>query len=158
MQVSQYLSDEPATLAFGQALARACEGQGAWIYLSGELGAGKTTLVRGFLRELGYHGRVKSPTYTLVEPYELAEELQARQVYHFDFYRINREEELAMIGLEEYFHKAAFCLVEWPERAPKLLPAPDITLLLQSQEPGRRVQVIGQTRHGIAIIERFTHA
>jgi len=99
-------------LALGAQLAEQAK-PGDIIFLKGELGAGKTTLARGFLRALGYIGLVKSPTYTLVEPYHLDNVI----LYHFDFYRLNRIEELDEIGLSDYLTEDAICLIEWPEKS-----------------------------------------
>lgn len=115
------IASEDEMLALGKELAETCEAP-CVIYLTGELGAGKTTLVRGFLQALGYKGAVKSPTYTLVEPYNLA----GKQIYHFDFYRLTSPIELEYIGIREYFSGDAICLIEWPKRAKKILPKPDI--------------------------------
>ena len=120
------LFDQAATEAFGQKMGRQLSGKGMVIYLQGCLGAGKTTLVRGILQGLGYKGAVKSPTYTLVEPYELADTL----IYHFDLYRLNDVEELEYIGVRDYFQSTTLCLVEWPEKAAGLLPQPDIGIQL----------------------------
>ncbi len=139
---AHYLRDETATLAFGQELAGWLTapppdggGHDALVYLQGELGAGKTTLVRGILRGLGFVGAVKSPTYTLLEPYE---ELL---VYHFDLYRIADSQELDFIGIDELLAQPALKFVEWPERGSPRLPAPDIRIQLRVQGQGRYVEV-----------------
>ncbi len=128
------VADEQAMEAFGAELST-LTGSRCVIFLSGELGAGKTTLVRGFMRALGHEGAVKSPTYTLVEPYVLS----GKKVYHFDLYRVIDPEELELIGIRDYFQEEAIFLIEWPERALKLLPQPDITCDLQVIDSGRVV-------------------
>ena len=133
---SEFLADEAATLARGESLARQLSA-GAVVFLQGNLGAGKTTLVRGILRGLGHSGSVKSPTYTLLEPYELPSIL----VYHFDFYRIADPEELAFIGIDELMESPALKLVEWPERAQGQLPAPDAVVRLRIEGGGRRLEI-----------------
>jgi tRNA threonylcarbamoyladenosine biosynthesis protein TsaE len=133
---SAYLADEAATIAYGRELAADLE-PGVLVYLTGDLGAGKTTLVRGILRGLGYSGSVKSPTYTLLEPYELP----ALTVYHFDFYRIGDGRELEFIGIDELMDSQAVKLVEWPERAAGHIPAADIQITLQVENEGRRIEV-----------------
>ena len=107
------------------------------LHLRGELGAGKTTLVRGLLRALGHTGRVKSPTYTLVEPYELS----SLHFYHFDFYRLKNQEEWQQAGFREYFGATALCAVEWPERAGERLPPPDLEITLGFEGSGRRARL-----------------
>jgi len=127
------LDDADATEAAGAALARRL-GPGMLVLLRGPLGAGKTTLVRGILRQFGYRGSVKSPTYTLLEPYDLPDQ----QVLHFDLYRIADPAELEFIGFDELLEGPALKLVEWPERAAGRLPAPDLELTLALTDRGRR--------------------
>ena len=136
----RYLPDEAATLAFGQELAEllsAVEGynRDAIVFLQGGLGAGKTTLVRGILRAMGFVGPVKSPTYTLLEPYD---ELL---VFHFDLYRIADSRELDFIGMDDLLATQAIKLIEWPERGAPRLPPPDLSLSLRVEGDGRRVEV-----------------
>jgi len=138
------------TEALGGCLARVCGG-GCTVHLHGELGAGKTTLVRGFLHGQGYRGRVKSPTYTLVEPYELA----GQRIYHFDLYRLADPEELEFLGVRDYLSPDAVCLIEWPERGGALLPLPDINLHITYQNTARRVRVSSATGKGRAILRRL---
>lgn len=128
------LPDESATEAFGAALAGALS-PGLVIWLRGDLGAGKTTLTRGLLRALGHRGSVKSPTYTLVEPYTLS----SFSLYHFDFYRFTSPEEFLDAGLEEYFGSDSVCLVEWADKASPYVPEPDLELLLSVAGSGRTV-------------------
>ncbi len=120
------LSGETATLGLGRALAAVLT-PGLVIYLRGDLGAGKTTLVRGLLRGLGHTGPVKSPTYTLVEVYVISGYI----LYHFDFYRFNQPEEWLEAGLDEHFNKDSVCLVEWPEKAGGLLPPADLEAVIE---------------------------
>ncbi len=134
-----YLPDSAATEAAGAWLAQ--HGlAGSLIYLQGDLGAGKTTLVRGFLRALGHQGAVKSPTYTLVETYAL-DTVPRRLVYHVDLYRLSDAEELEYLGFRDYFDGASWCLVEWPERGAGWLPPADLRLTLDYAESGRRLTV-----------------
>lgn len=122
-----------ATLALGCALGQALQ-PGLYVALYGDLGAGKTTLVRGLLRGLGFSGRVKSPTFALLEPYLLSR----FNLYHFDLYRFNSDSEWADAGFREYFNACSVCLVEWPEKAAALLPEPDLTLRIDFLGEGRR--------------------
>lgn len=124
-QCSLRLADESATLDLGAALAHGIA-PGRVLYLHGELGAGKTTLVRGLLRGLGHAGRVKSPTYTLVELYSVS----SLNLYHFDFYRFKDRSEWVSSGFREYFNPDSVCVIEWPERAEGLLAPPDLELRL----------------------------
>jgi tRNA threonylcarbamoyladenosine biosynthesis protein TsaE len=134
---SRHLADAQATEAFGGRLADLLPPD-AVVFLRGDLGAGKTTLVRGILRALGHTGAVKSPTYTLLEPYELP----ARRVYHFDFYRIGDSQELEFIGIDELMSSDALKLVEWPERVEDRLPKPDVEICLHQEGEGRRLEVV----------------
>jgi len=115
---------------------------------SGDLGAGKTTLVRGLLQALGHQGAVTSPTFTLVQPYTL----DSRSIYHFDLYRLQDPQELEDIGWREYFQPGQLCLLEWPEKAHGLLPVADIDVMIQKLNTGRRVVLNSQTPAGDAVI------
>ena len=107
------------------------------IGLEGELGTGKTTLVRGWLRALGVTGPIRSPTYTLVEPYDICQD----RVYHFDLYRLSDPEELEYLGARDYFTADSLCLIEWPERGEGWLPPADLTIKIEFAEQGRRVNL-----------------
>mgnify|MGYP001580451100 CR=1 FL=1 len=130
------LADEAATVALGARLG-ARVAPPFTVFLLGELGAGKTTLTRGFLRARGHAGAVKSPTYTLVEPYEFA----SGPVYHFDLYRLADPEELEFMGLRDYFTKDAVSLVEWPSKGEGFLPEADLVLSLVYEGPGRLAEL-----------------
>ncbi len=133
--ISYQLSDEAATVALGRQLAlsiaKANGSRGLCIYLLGDLGAGKTTLSRGIIQAFGHTGAVKSPTYTLVEPYKVADsQANLRLIYHFDLYRLADAAELEFLGLDDYFTESSLCLVEWPARGAGFIPEADITLTL----------------------------
>jgi tRNA threonylcarbamoyladenosine biosynthesis protein TsaE len=145
------LDDSTATEAFGAALARCCA-PGSVIYLYGDLGAGKTTLVRGFLHALGHLGAVKSPTYTLVEPYQLT----GRQVYHFDLYRLGEPEELEYLGIRDYFDGQSLALIEWPQQGGGVLPLPTLSLYLAYTQTGRKVTLKPGAEGGKALLECVT--
>lgn len=119
------------------------------IYLSGPLGAGKTTLMRGILRGLGHEGAVKSPTFTLVEPYTFP----GRNLFHFDLYRLQDAEELEFLGVRDYFSGASVCIIEWPERAGGLLPPPDVEVKITPVDSERQVQLISHTEAGTALVD-----
>jgi tRNA threonylcarbamoyladenosine biosynthesis protein TsaE len=137
------LPDEPATLALGAALAGALE-PGLAIHLTGDLGAGKTTLVRGVLRALGHAGAVKSPTYALVELYEVSRLV----LHHFDFYRFHDPREWSDAGFRESFNGRTVSLIEWPERAGGLLPPPDVEIALASSGEGRSASLRARSEPG----------
>ena len=145
------LADEAATMVLGAALAgNAALLPGAVIYLSGDLGAGKTTLTRGLLRALGFTGRVKSPTYTLVELYVISK----LNLYHFDFYRFSDPEEWQEAGFRDLFNPQNMCLVEWPEKAQDLLPLPDLKITLKpTLEASRIATVTTHTARGQQLLK-----
>lgn len=138
-----YLQDEAATEACGALLARLCEGRGL-ITLSGDLGSGKTTLCRALLRALGHEGPVRSPTYTLVEPYDLP----LYRIQHYDLYRLADPEELDYLGLRDFIAPDTLTLIEWPEKAATALPPIDLALSLQVQDSGRRLCWQGHSAAG----------
>lgn len=150
MKTELPLADEAATLMLGQQLA-ALIPVGFVIYLYGNLGAGKTTLVRGYLQGLGHKGNVKSPTYTLVEPYEIGE----RQVFHFDLYRIADPEELEYAGGRDYFNADSVCLVEWPERGEGWLAGADLQIQLEYEGAGRKALLLACSEKGQRVVEAF---
>ena len=127
---------EEQTLALGEELAKDFRG-GELIFLSGDLGVGKTTLVRGMLRGLGFAGRVKSPTYGLLESYEL----DGLTLHHLDLYRLGHPEELFDLGLEEMVDPRSVVLIEWPERAERVLPAPTHFLRIEANEHKRKFEI-----------------
>jgi tRNA threonylcarbamoyladenosine biosynthesis protein TsaE len=145
--VDVHLVDEAATLAFGSQLANAIE-PGLTLYLHGDLGAGKTTLVRGLVHALGYAGKVKSPTYTLVENYTIGRPPLSFNLYHFDLYRFNDDEEWEAAGFRDYFNAESVCLIEWPEKAENVLPLPDINITFTILSTGRKVTLDAPTDHG----------
>lgn len=135
-------------MALGARLAGVLRG-GLTIWLQGNLGAGKTTLVRGLLRGLGYEGKVKSPTYTLVEPYVIS----GLYLYHFDLYRFVDPEEWEAAGFRDYFNEQSVCLVEWPDKAGDLLPPADIAIALTPSGSGRSAVLSAGTEMGKRCIE-----
>jgi tRNA threonylcarbamoyladenosine biosynthesis protein TsaE len=144
------LPDAAATEALGAALAAGIA-PGRVLHLRGDLGAGKTTVVRGALRALGYAGRVKSPTYTLVEQYAVElNSLSRLHLYHFDFYRLKNAAEWESSGFRDYFGPQAACLVEWPERAGPSLGQPDVALRLEFAPVGRHAHLSAHTPAGEA--------
>ena len=151
--LSLSLPDEAATLALGAALAQALA-PGLVIWLDGDLGSGKTTLVRGALRGLGYTGNVKSPTFTLVELYAIS----SLNLHHFDFYRFSQPEEYLDAGLDEYFQGGAVCLVEWPDKAGDYLAPADLHVCLAIENDGRRIDFVSLTAAGHTCLSRLRAA
>ena len=149
--VRAHLADPDDTGRVGAALARALTG-GMVVALAGDLGAGKTTLVRGMLREMGWDGPVKSPTYTLVEYYPLS----SLYFYHFDFYRFADPEEWETAGLAELFRPDSVCVVEWPERMAGLLPPPDLSIVLAHAGDGRDIAAASNSAAGDRCLDALT--
>jgi len=141
--VHRQIDTPEAMELFGGQLAKNC-GKGTCVYLQGELGAGKTTLVRGFLRGKAYEGKVKSPTYTLVEPYELAD----TTVFHFDLYRVNDPDELDYFGFRDYFDGESIVLLEWPEKAAPVLDEPDLLIFIKLSADTRLLILEAKTALG----------
>lgn len=148
-----FLDGEAETEQLGGELARLAKasGQGLVVFLEGDLGMGKTTLSRGLIRALGHEGAVKSPTYTLVEPYEHL----VPPAYHFDLYRLGDPEELEYMGVRDYFDGGSICLIEWPERGEGLLPEPDIEIRLEHQDEGRSATVRAGSELGAAFLNEL---
>ena len=134
--MQKYLNSAEETEAFGAELFKTIPSK-FLIFLQGDLGAGKTTLVRGFLRAAGYKGVVKSPTYTLVEEYKIG----SRNIFHFDLYRVVDPEELEWIGIRDYFDQDSICFIEWPDKGKGFLPEPDIVIILATQGLGRSLTI-----------------
>lgn len=145
------IPNETTMLEFGVKLAKACDQKAIIIYLKGPLGAGKTTLVRGFLRGCGYQGTVKSPTYTLVEPYDFDD----FKVFHFDLYRLNDPQELEHIGIHEYFAPNAICLIEWPDRGEPILPGADLICEIKIKRDERELQLLATNLRGETLLKSF---
>jgi tRNA threonylcarbamoyladenosine biosynthesis protein TsaE len=144
-EVTLYLADEQAMSDFGARIARVTQGHGL-IFLEGNLGMGKTTLSRGIIRGLGHVGAVKSPTFTLVEPYEIGDV----RAFHFDLYRLVDPEELEFLGIRDYFEDDALCLIEWPDKGAGFLPKPDLTITISPQDSGRSLKILSQGSRGEA--------
>lgn len=142
------LPDEAATLAFASKLASVVT-DGMILFLHGDLGAGKTTFTRGFLRGLGYTEKVKSPTYTLVEPYEIKD----KKIFHFDLYRLDDPQELHFIGIQDYFFPQSICLIEWPEKGSPFLPQPDLACYIEFRDQGREMRLLAHTQKGDAVLK-----
>ncbi len=151
MHITTTLADEAATQALGKSLAH-CLVPGISIYLHGDLGAGKTALTRAILHAAGFQGHVKSPTYTLVEPYQISLQQQAVTLMHFDLYRMISAEEFLEAGFREEFNDSNICIVEWPEKANGILPAPDLRIFLSIAGSGRKVELQALSDKGNACL------
>lgn len=148
--IKLFLENEQATLDLGGRLADGLA-PGMLVALHGPLGAGKTTFTRGVLRRLGYEGRVKSPTYALVELYKVSR----LDLYHFDFYRFSNPEELIDCGLQEAFNEANVCIVEWAEKAGSLLPTADVDVSLAMANGARSALLKAQTENGRRCLQQL---
>ncbi len=148
-----FLAGEAETEQLGQELARCtlASGDGLTVFLDGDLGMGKTTLSRGVIRGLGHEGAVKSPTYTLVEPYE---DLRM-PAYHFDLYRVGDPDELEYMGIRDYFSGPNLCLIEWPERGQGVLPDPDLEIRLEREREGRSVVLRAGSEKGASLLNQL---
>ena len=149
-RISITLADEAATIALAQRFAAQLK-PGMIIYLHGDLGAGKTTLVRALLYALGYSGRVKSPTYTLVEPYHVA----GLDLRHFDLYRLHNEQEWESAGFRDEFNGSSIFFIEWPERALGLIPEADVEITLEILAQGREANINANTKMGNQCLEQL---
>jgi tRNA threonylcarbamoyladenosine biosynthesis protein TsaE len=146
-----YIADDEQMRALGGALSAAAP-PSCVIYLLGELGAGKTTLARGFLQALGHVGAVRSPTYTLVEQYDLS----GHHVYHLDLYRLTDPEELEFLGIRDWLEQDAILLVEWPHRGAGILPPADLVIEIVYEGQGRRVRITPVSESGNEIVRRLS--
>ncbi len=150
MIINLILPEEKDTIAMGMELGRKIS-PGVIAFFKGELGAGKTTFIRAMLGGLGFHGKVKSPTFTIVEEYEL----ENGPLFHFDFYRLSDPEELEYIGIFEYFRENAIVLIEWPEKGEGFLPKPDLILdfsVPDMPEMGRHLSIESQSEKGDKVL------
>ncbi|WP_226813230.1 tRNA (adenosine(37)-N6)-threonylcarbamoyltransferase complex ATPase subunit type 1 TsaE [Candidatus Profftia lariciata] len=145
-----FLPDDTATISLSHSLANICN-NAIIIYLYGDLGSGKTTFSRGFLQKLGYRGHIKSPTYNIVESYNIA----LMNIYHLDLYRLSNAAELECIGIRDYCNKNAICLIEWPEKGLGFLPEADISLYFYYKQKGREVSIEALTQHGNLLVTQF---
>lgn len=156
-QFHTHLHDEAGTAALGAAFARALA-PGLTIYLHGDLGAGKTAFTRALLHAAGHAGHVKSPTYTLAEPYTVKIGGQTVDIIHFDLYRLASPEEFLEAGFREHFNERSICIIEWPEKAEKVLPMPDINMHLSISGEGRDIKCEALSDQGFQCLDRLKFA
>ncbi len=157
-RINGWLDDEAATVDFGRRLAAVAipprgkrGGQATVIHLHGELGAGKTTLARGILRGCGFDGPVKSPTYTLVEPYEL----RRGRIYHFDLYRLSDPGEVEFLGAEDYFSGGSLCIFEWARRGGEAIPPADLEIELRGTGARREFECLARSANGLEMVKKL---
>jgi tRNA threonylcarbamoyladenosine biosynthesis protein TsaE len=152
MQLDYFLPDENSTISIGYSLASVVKTnihqKALVVYLHGDLGAGKTTLTRGFVRGMGHSGNVKSPTYTLVEPYELP----PWRIFHFDLYRLSDPEELEYMGIRDYFNNDCCCFIEWPEKGARLLANADLTITIAYKDEQRVISLQAKSSYGEQVV------
>jgi len=144
------LQDEQDTQNLGELIARHLSAPFT-CYLQGELGAGKTRLVRAIIQSIGYSGNVKSPTYTLVEPYQF----ESHTIYHFDLYRLSDPEELDYLGIRDYFDQKSITFIEWPDKGEGWLAEDDITILLEFDGQGRTCKMRASTEVGVLLLQKL---
>ena len=151
--VVRLLADESASAQLATQLAQYC--QHGVVHLVGDLGAGKTTLTRYWLQALGHQGNVKSPTYTLIEPYEIS----GQPIYHFDLYRLNDPYELELMGIRDYLEQPnALLLIEWPSKGEPIVPEADLLIQLTVAGEQRQATVTAHTAKGEQMLQAFSHA
>ena len=155
--LTQYIPDEISMLRFGKKLAETLlilpTQKAIMIYLNGDLGAGKTTLTRGMLQGIGHQGNVKSPTYTLVEEYNIA----GKMIYHFDLYRLADPEELEFMGIRDYFETNSICLIEWSEKGQGILPEADLFVNIDYHDDARNIELVAKSKLGEEIIQALSN-
>ncbi|MBT4494019.1 MAG: tRNA (adenosine(37)-N6)-threonylcarbamoyltransferase complex ATPase subunit type 1 TsaE [Gammaproteobacteria bacterium] len=149
--ITIHIEDETGMLKLGGELAHQLDGEGS-VLIKGDLGAGKTTLCRGLIHAMGHEGAVKSPTFTLVEPYRIGK----RDIFHFDLYRLSHPDELEYIGIDEYFGENRLCLVEWPEKAAGHLPHHDLEIAIDVCGEKRNISIQANSRDGESICDSLS--
>lgn len=150
-EIELFLESDRDTINFGRQLSQLMSAPFT-LYLTGELGAGKTTMSRGIIQSMGHQGAVKSPTYTLVEPYEF----DKHNVYHFDLYRLSDPEELEYMGIRDYFNDKSICIIEWPDKGLDFLPKADLKLNLAYVGHSRVLTICANTKKGVTLLAKLT--